>query len=233
MPVYAPCWEDEEVTSTAGNPLQPPADHPDLIRLADAGRSRAADLVSVVLDPAWCVLATVTVVSLTSTTTRLGGLLWVLVAALFYVGAPMVILSALLRRGLVLDRHVVVREQRRLPLLGALASFVTGSVVLLLAGAPAPLVALVASMVVGLVLMTGVSAQVKASFHVGVAAGSVVVLGLVLGWPWGVGLSPLVAAAGWARVRGGRHTPGQVWLGLAIGAASAAVVYPVVVRWAA
>lgn len=233
MQVYAPSCEDEAVTSAAGDPLQPPPDHPDLIRLAGAGRSRAADLVSLVLDPAWCVLATSAVVSLSSTSTALGALVWVVVAALFCVGVPLVILSTLLRRGLVLDRHVVVREQRRLPLLGALASFALGTVVLLLAGAPVPVVALVVSMVVGLVVMTGVSSRVKASFHVGVAAGSVVVLGLVLGWPWGVGLSPLVAAAGWARVRGGRHTPAQVVLGLVIGAVSAAAVFPVVVRWAA
>lgn len=218
--------------TSAANPSQPPPDHPDLTRLADAGRSPAADLVSTVLDPAWCVLATLTVVSVASTSTLLGAALWVLLSAFFCVGVPMLILGTLLRRGLVLDRHVVVREQRRLPLVGALASFVAGTGVLLLAGAPRGVLALVVAMVAGLVIMSIVSLWVKASFHVGVAAGSVVVLGLVLGWPLGLGLSPLVAAAGWARVRAGRHTVGQVVLGLVVGGGSAALVFPVVVRWA-
>ncbi len=185
------------------------------------------------LDPAWCVVTTLTVVAVTSTSTVLGAAGWVVLSASFCVGVPMLVLRVLMRRGLVLDRHVVVREQRRLPLAGALLSFVAGTIVLLLAGAPAGVLALVVAMVSGLVVMTLVSLRVKASFHVGVAAGSVVVLGLVLGWPWGLGLSPLVVAAGWARVRAGRHTVGQVVLGMAVGAASAALVFPVVVRWAA
>jgi len=221
------------VTSAASGPQLPPPDHPDLTRLAGALRSRPADLVSTVLDPAWCVLATLTVVSVASTSTVPAAAAWVLLSAFFCVGVPMLLLAALLRQGLVLDRHVVVREQRRLPLAGALASFVVGTVVLLVAGAPAGVLALVVAMVTGLVLMALVSLQVKASFHTGVVAGSVVVLGLVLGWPWGLGLSPLVPLAGWARVRAGRHTVGQVGLGVGIGAASAALVFPVVVRWAA
>ena len=230
---YGACGAKAGLDAASRADEAPRPDHPDLTRLAGAGRSRVADLVSTVLDPAWCVVATLAVVSVASTTTLLGAAAWTLLSAFFCVGVPMLMLAALLRRGLVLDRHVVVREQRRLPLVGALGSFVVGTVVLLLAGAPAGVLALVVAMVTGLVLMTLVSLRVKASFHVGVTAGSVVVLGLVLGWPWGLGLSPLVAVAGWARVRGGRHTALQVVLGLVIGALCAALVFPVVVRWAA
>lgn len=200
--------------------------HPDVARLGAARPSRLADAVSAGGDPAYLVILTLVVVALTSAGSIPSALGWVALTSAFCVGLPSVVLRILIARGLVLDRHVVVREQRAVPLLVALVSVSAGLGLLVLLDAPHPLVALVASMLVGAVPMTVVSRWYKASFHTGVAAGTAVVLVLVLG-PWLlVPVVPGVAAVGWARIRAGRHTVVQVVLGAVLGGVAAALVFP-------
>lgn len=201
-------------------------EHPDVVRLAEASPSRSANRVSAVGDPAILVVLSLVVVALTSTATPWAGLGWAALAALFCVGLPLLVLGVMLRRGLVLDRHVVVREQRSMPLAAALVSVTTGLVLLALTSAPRPVVALVAAMLAGAVPMTVISRWWKVSLHVGVAAGTAVVLVLTLGWWWVLVLVPALLAVAWARVRAGRHTVGQVVVGGVIGLVSAATVFP-------
>lgn len=200
--------------------------HPDVVRLTTARPSRAADLVSRVADPAVLVTLTVLVVAVTSTPGVAPALGWVALTVLFCVGLPTVVLALLVAGGHVLDRHVVVREERRLPLLAALVSVGAGLGLLVALSAPRPLVALVAAMLAGAVPMTVVSHWYKASFHTGVAGGTAVVLTLVAG-PWLLVLAlPGLVVVGWARVRAGRHTTGQVVLGAVLGCAAAGLVFP-------
>ena len=205
-----------------------PDTHPDVLRLQRARPSATADLVSRVADPALVVTATALLVSLHAAPSPLSGLGWGLLATSFCVALPYVALVAMLRQGVVSDRHLLVREQRSWPLAVATVSVVAGTLLLLVSGAPRPLVALVAAMLAGLVVMSAVTHWYKASFHTGVVAGSAGVLALVIG-PLTVAASlPLVAVIGWARVRSGRHCAGQVLVGGLVGAASALVVYPLV-----
>lgn len=187
-----------------------------------------SDAVAAVADPAVVVTLTALLVAVRSATSTSSGLGWAFIATFFCVGLPYIALLVMLRQGAVTDRHLVVREQRRWPLVVAAVSVVTGLLLLLVAGAPRPLVALVAAMVAGLVVMSAVTHWFKASFHTGVVTGSAGVLALVFGPLTLVGMVPLAALVGWARVRSGRHSVGQVFVGGLVGVSSSLLVYPLV-----
>lgn len=202
--------------------------HPDLLRLQRARPSRLADVVALAADPALVVTATVLLVSLRSASSILSGLGWALLAVGFCVALPYAALLVMLKRRVVTDRHLLVREQRRWPLAVAAVSVVAGFLLLLVLKAPEPVVALVAAMVAGLAVMSMFTHWYEASFHTGVVAGSAGVLALVFGPLTLAGMLPLMTLVGWARVRSGRHSVGQVIIGSLVGAASARLVYPLV-----
>lgn len=152
------------------------------------------------------------------------GLVWGVVASLFASVLPFGYVLRRVRTGRVTDRHVGVREQRRVPLLVGLGSIVTGLGLLLALGAARELLAAVAAGAVGLLVSVVVSHWWKMSVHAAVAAGSVVILTLVFG-PLMSALWPLVGLVGWSRVQLRDHTVVQVLGGAAIGAAVAGVVF--------
>ncbi len=203
-----------------------PDPHPDLLRLQQARPSAVAEALALAADPAVIVTATAFLISLRSASSVFSGLGWALLAAGFCVAVPYAALLLMLRRRLVTDRHLLLREQRRWPLAVAAVSVMIGFALLLSLRAPKEVVALVAAMMVGLVGMSLLTHWYKASFHTGVVAGSAGVLALDVGSLTLVGLLPLVAMVGWARVRAGRHSAGQVIVGGLVGAASALLVYP-------
>jgi membrane-associated phospholipid phosphatase len=149
---------------------------------------------------------------------------WWLVAVVFTVVLPMGFVLRGVRRGRLSDHHIGVRAQRPVPLLVGMASVTFGLVLLVAAGAPADLVALVAAMVGGLVVSLLVTLRWKISLHTGVAAGSVAVAALAFG-PALLALSPVVGLVGWSRVQLGDHTAAQTVAGAGLGAAVAALVF--------
>ena len=200
--------------------------HPDVVRLSAARPSRVADLVALATHPGIMVIAVLAVVAIHSTAHLGLAALWAGLAVLFCVLIPYGVLLGMAAKGRVLDQHLVVREQRRAPLLAALVSVMVGLVVLTGLDAPRPVLALVVAMLAGLGAMTAVSHWYKASFHLAVAGGVTVIVGLVLGWSAAVPLAVLLTAIAWARLRAGRHSQGQILVGLVVGAAAAAIVYP-------
>lgn len=200
--------------------------HPDLVRLTAATRSRVADAVGHLTDPAFLVPVVLLLVAARSSHSLWAAAGWAALAAVFCVGVPYALLHVLVRRGSVSDRHVVIRDQRRMPLAAALASVVIGVVVLKQLGAPSPVTALVVAMLAGLGAMALVSLVYKASLHVAVVSGVATILAVTVGTAWGLLLLPLIALVAWARVRAGRHTAGQALVGFAVGCGAAGVVYP-------
>ncbi len=150
---------------------------------------------------------------------------WGLVAALFAAVIPFAYIVRQVHRGRLTDHHIAVREQRRLPLTVGVASVVAGLLVLVAAGAPRELLALVAAGAVGLAVCAGVTHWWKLSIHSAVAAGTVVVLSTVYGHAM-LGAAPIVAVIGWARVRMAAHTVAQVVAGAVVGALIAGTVFP-------
>ena len=108
-----------------------------------------------------------------------------------------------------------------MPLLVGIASVLIGLWLLTAWSAPRDLVALVGAMTVGLVVSLLVTLGWKISIHTAVAAGAAVILVLVFGPPL-LALSPVVGLIGWSRVEIGDHTPAQVAMGAVLGAVVAA-----------
>ena len=185
---------------------------------------RLARLVTEILAPAPTVAVLLLLVAWHSAPSAADAARWGILAALFASFVPFMYIVRGVRRGRLTDHHVRVREQRRLPLLVGIASVLVGLTLLALWGAPRDLVALVASMAVGLSSSLLVTLVWKLSIHTAVVAGAVTILVLVFGLPLLV-LAPLVALVCWARVAVGDHTPAQTIAGVGLGATVAAVVF--------
>lgn len=163
---------------------------------------------------------------LTTTTCLLLGMLvlpssrstwgWMGLYTLLVVLVPLVYLILLLKRGLVTDIHLRVREQRTRPLLVTVAATVAAWVILQIGAAPRLLVALAAATSIQTIVFLFITLRWKISFHSASAAGMAVMAWLFLGSAaiWFVMTVPLVA---WARVRLKRHTTGQTFAGAALG----------------
>ncbi len=187
-------------------------------------KQRLARLVTEVLAPAPTVAGLLLIVAWRSAPTAAEAVKWGLLATLFASVIPFLfILRGVMRRRLT-DHHVRLREQRPIPLLVGIASVLIGLWLLSWLGAPRELVALVAAMLVGLVTSLLVTLFWKLSVHTAVTAGALVILVLVFGRSF-LGLTPVVALVAWARVVTGDHDVGQVLGGAVLGTAVAGIVF--------
>ncbi|MGH4007235.1 MAG: hypothetical protein ACRDTH_03555 [Pseudonocardiaceae bacterium] len=152
------------------------------------------------------------------------GFLWGLAGAFFASIGPTAIIVIGVQRGRWSDRHLTVREHRRVPLIAAFALVVLGLVLLVALGAPREVIATEAAMLAGLVVSTPITRMWKISFHTGVAAAVGLILALSLG-PILMVTYPLLAAIGWARVQLRDHTVAQVLAGVPVGALSAGLAF--------
>jgi hypothetical protein len=187
-------------------------------------RRRLARLVTEVLAPAPMVAALLLVIAWHSAATPLQALKWAALAIAFSSFIPIVYILYGVRRRRLTDHHVRLREQRKVPLLVAIASILVGLVLLIAGSAPRELVALVGAGAAGLLVAISITLFWKLSIHAAVAAGTVVVLALTFGLALLV-LVPLVALTAWARVEVGDHTPAQVIVGAIVGALVAAIAF--------
>lgn len=180
---------------------------------------RAARLVTEIFGPA--PLATALLLpSVFTAPTALLGTLSAVIAVVFITGGPLAALVYLARRGRITDHHVGKRTQRAPILLGTMGSVVVGLLLLLLVGAPQPLITMTLSVLAGLLLVMLVNLAWKLSVHAAVSMFFAVAM--VLTFP-GAGVALAVPAfavplvVGWSRVRLGAHTPLQVLAGYAAG----------------
>lgn len=198
----------------------------DLERLAAARPSRGARLVAGVLTPANVLLALAAWVSARHTSTTTAAIASVAVVAVTVVLIPYAVLWRALRRGTATDRQVVRRAERPALLLGAAGSVALGTLLLWFGGGVRAVAALVTAVLVGLLVVAGLSRRWKVSVHAAAVAGALAVSGLedpvVAAWA-----APALLLVGWARVRGGRHTVAQVLAGALVGASVSGSIY----RW--
>ncbi len=89
---------------------------------------------------------------------------------------------------------------------------------------------LICAGIAGLLVAFAISLVWKISLHTGVAAGIVVVLAELFGWPL-LALALGVVGIGWARVELGDHTRAQVIAGALIGAVVSGVTFAAVMAW--
>ncbi|WP_460777422.1 phosphatase PAP2 family protein [Micromonospora polyrhachis] len=164
-----------------------------------------------------------------STEDRLAGLGWGLLAAVFASAIPFAFIVGGVRRGRLTDHHVGVRQQRRTPLLFGLVSVAIGLVLMVVLGAPRPVLALVVTGAIGLVVGVTVGHRWKLSIHTAVAAAAAVIVVLVFG-PVLFVAWPVLGLVGWSRIRLGAHTIAQVVAGGVVGGLVAGVVFVAALR---
>ncbi|MDK1472601.1 hypothetical protein QNO07_04020 [Streptomyces sp. 549] len=148
----------------------------------------------------------------------LTGVGWGLFGAVFAAVFPVLFITFGIRRGTWADRHLGVRQQRLVAMVFIISSVLTGTLLMVLLGAPQAMVALIAAMVATLVVLMAITVAWKVSVHAAVSAGSVAILTLVFHGPHPLVLLPLVVLVGWSRIALRDHTPAQVVTGALLGA---------------
>jgi membrane-associated phospholipid phosphatase len=188
-------------------------------------RLRVARLVGELLSPPPILVVMALVVAWASSPTPAMAVLWGTIAAVSASVLPYALILRGVRRGRLIDRNISLREQRIRFAAVAIASILTGLAVLAAFDAPAEMVALQASIAVGVACGWVVTLWWKISVHAAIAAGAATVLVLVFG-PVLLVVWPLVALIAWSRVQVGDHTPAQVLAGVALGFVVNATVFP-------
>jgi membrane-associated phospholipid phosphatase len=164
------------------------------------------------------------VVAWDSSPTPAMAILWGGIAAVFASVLPYALILRGVRRGRLTDRNISLRKQRVRFGVVAITSILLGLVLLAAFDAPAEMVALLASIAVGVACGWVITLWWKISVHAAIAAGAATVLLLVFG-PALLAVWPLVALIAWSRVEVGDHTTAQVLAGVALGVVVNATVF--------
>ena len=188
-------------------------------------RLRVARLVGEVLSPPPILAVLALVVAWDSSPTPAMAVVWGGIAAVSASVLPYALILRGVRRGRLTDRNISLREQRVRFAAVAIASILTGLTVLAAFDAPAEMVALQASIAVGVACGWVITLWWKISVHAAIAAGAATVLLLVFG-PALLVVWPIVALIAWSRVQVGDHTPAQVLAGIALGIVVNATIFP-------
>jgi len=138
----------------------------------------------------------------------------ILATAIFFSGVlPILIIFVQRRSGIVTEMMVNEREERTKPFLGAISSYVLGTLALTYLEAPSSMVYLMACYLVNSVFMMMVTLRYKISIHASGVAGPATFLVHQYGvrlWP----LTLVMVVVGWARLQLRMHTVGQVAWGV-------------------
>jgi membrane-associated phospholipid phosphatase len=188
-------------------------------------RLRVARLVGELLSPPPILAVLALVVAWDSSPTPAMAVVWGGIAAVSASVLPYVLILRGVRRGRLTDRNISLRQQRVRFAAVAIPSILTGLAVLAAFDAPAEMVALQASIAVGVACGWVITLWWKISVHAAIAAGAATVLLLVFGLALLV-VWPLVALIAWSRVQVGDHTPAQVLAGIALGIVVNATIFP-------
>jgi membrane-associated phospholipid phosphatase len=188
-------------------------------------RLRVARLVGELLSPPPILVALALAVAWASSPTPAMAILWGGIAAASTSALPYALILRGVRRGRLSDKNISLREQRIRFAAVAIASILTGLAVLAAFDAPPEMVALQASIAVGVACGWVITLWWKISVHAAIAAGAATVLLLVFG-PALLVVWPLVAVIAWSRVQVGDHTPAQVLAGVALGVVVNATIFP-------
>jgi membrane-associated phospholipid phosphatase len=188
-------------------------------------RLRVARLVGEVSPPPSILAVLALVIAWASSPTPAMAVVWGGIAAVSASVLPYALILRGVRRGRLTDRNISLRQQRIRFAAVAIASILTGLTVLAAFDAPAEMVALQASIAVGVACGWVITLWWKISVHAAIAAGAATVLLLVFGLALLV-VWPLVALIAWSRVQVGDHTPAQVLAGIALGIVVNATIFP-------
>jgi hypothetical protein len=178
-------------------------------------RLRVARLVGELLSPPPILAVLALVIAWASSPTPAMAILWGGITAVSASMLPHALILRGVRRGRLSDRNISLRAQRVRFAAVAIASILTGLVLLAAFDAPAEMVALQASVAAGVACGWVITLWWKISVHAAIAAGAATVLLLVFGLALLV-VWPLVAVIAWSRSRSAttpqpRSSPASPW----------------------
>jgi membrane-associated phospholipid phosphatase len=188
-------------------------------------RLRVARLVGELLSPPPIIVVLALIVAWDGSPTPGMAIVWGGIAAVFASVLPYAVILGGVRRGRLSDKNISLREERIRFGVVAVTSILIGLAVLAAFDAPAEMVALLASILVGVACGWVITLWWKISVHAAIAAGAATVLMLVFG-PALLAAWPLVGVIAWSRVQVGDHTAGQVIAGVALGIVVNAAIFP-------
>ncbi len=128
------------------------------------------------------------------------------------------------RTGRLSDHEVSVRSERFWPYMVELGAVGCSYLAMRILNAPQLMNALVLSVGMGMVIITGVTLFWKMSMHVSIASGTTMIIVLLYGKLW-IPLFLVVPAVGWSRYILDHHSAAQAAAGAVIGALVPVVVF--------
>lgn len=182
-------------------------------------RVRAATgVVANVLSQVACppILAVVMIALAAAAAERPGAWRYASLYVVLAIAMPLVYLVWLVRRGIVSDLDVKVREERWRPLLAALGGMALSTLLFWLTDAPREMSAVCAGLWLYTLLAFVITLRWKISMHSAAMAATATLIWILAGRvivPVAAGI-PIIA---WARIRLNRHTPAQTVAGAALG----------------
>lgn len=178
-------------------------------------KDRWARIVSGVLSPLSIAIAAIAVAGYAINDES--ALMWIALYIALSILPPTIYIMYLVRKGIVTDFHLNVREERTKPFMLMTANTAVVCLIMLLLGAPKLILIVIATAVLQLLSMLLITLRWKISGHCTAVAG-LVVLTLAL---FGDSLLPLVLLiplVAWSRIRLNRHTLAQTIAGSFMGA---------------
>jgi hypothetical protein len=179
---------------------------------------RLARVLSIVLSPYIVTALTATAVSVAYARPGPLGLLHCAVCIFASAVVPFAFTAWMVRTGRATDLHAAVRGQRHPIFLVAIMSTALATAFMQATGASPMGVAVGFAYCASGAVFWAVTVGWKISLHAGVMAGALVIVAHAFG-PVALAGFPLLPLVGWARVRRGRHTVGQVAAGTIFGSA--------------
>lgn len=156
------------------------------------------------------------------------GLLW----AFTYIGMvcliPLLFIVIQVKRGVITDLHLEVREQRIAPFLVTLIGSGLAFGILRLIATTSVMPAFALFSFIQLAIMLGITLMWQISIHAICIAGATVTSGLLFGWSVGLLIAPLIIIVGLARIKLHRHTPAQVIIGALIGIVMTLILFALI-----
>lgn len=148
---------------------------------------------------------------------------WMALYLVLSILPPTIYIMYLVRKGIVSDFHLNVREERTKPLLIMTVNAALVFIVMVLLGAPKLIPVVIATAVIQLLFILLITLKWKISGHCSAIAG-IVVLALALYGDILLPLVLLIPVVAWSRIMLKRHTLGQTVAGTMLGAASVSIL---------
>jgi len=142
---------------------------------------------------------------------------WAAVFGFWISLAPILLVAYMLRTGRISDLHMSSRSERRWPYIASILGAIIALIITMIFDGPELLRCLAIFSLIELTLLAIITNYWLISIHAASIAAATIIVGLVFGVQTAVFLLPLVILVSWVRLYLRRHTPAQVFAGLALG----------------